>query len=794
MGKTDKSLAQSSQMWWPAPFSRRDLLRVGMSGLGGLAVSRNGQAVPPAAESALAVFELPMGSAPPPLTSDHFPTRVHELVWRNWQLVPVERLAAVAGTAVAEIERIGRALGLGAPPQISAERVERSFITIMHHNWHLLPYSQLLELLGWSKARLAVTLLEDTFLFHKFGALKPDCQPVRHRPADEEIRRREAVIAAIVRTEFPDLASPPREDLFDFVAALSRAPEAPAPRPAARPLRLCHSPFASYGDPFLDGGPDPCPDGLMERLAAAGVNGLWLHAILPLLAGCPWVPERAGPHERRLANLRSLVARAKRHGLDVFLWLNEPRALPTAFFRERPDLRGVEERELAALCTSVAEVQDFLRDSVASVCRGVPDLGGFLTITASENLTNCWSHGNGRDCPRCAGREPAAVVAEVNALFKEGIRRAGSSARLIVWDWGWDDAWAEDAIRRLPEGVTFETVSEWGLPIERGGVKSKVGEYSISAVGPSERAVRRWKLARDRGLGTLAKIQAGNTWELAAVPAIPAVQSVAAHAANLRAAGVEDVMLSWTLGGFPSPNLDVVGEALASGSVDDALDRVAARWFGPVLADAVVASWRMFSAAFAEYPFHIHVAYFGPQHFGPANLPYPRPTGYKATMLGFPYDDVNMWRKMYPAATFAAQFEKMADGFRAAVESLRAASAAAEGVAEEHRTALDRECGVAEAAEIHFQSTANQARFVAARDAARAAGDDAWTGEPGREARKLLEAEIVLAKRLFTLQRADSRIGFEAQNQYFYVPLDLVEKVVACRYVLDRNSATGPRE
>jgi len=773
------------------------MLKAGVAGVGGLAFGIAGGRAETTAKPGAAggVFELPVGSAPPPLPCDHFPTRVHALVWRNWPLVPVGRMAAVAGTEVAEIVRIGKALGLGDPPLIPPDMSDRAFITIMHRNWHLLPYPQLVELLGWSQERLAFTLLEDNFLFHKLGASKPSCEPVRHRPADEAVRQREAAIAAIVREAFPDLGSPPREQLFKFIADLSRPLGQPvSQRPAGRPLRLVHSPFASFGDPFLDDGPDPCPDGLMERLAAAGVNGLWLHAILPLLAGCPWLPERAGPHERRLANLQSLVARAKRHGLDVFLWLNEPRALPNAFFRERPDLRGVEEGDLTALCTSVDEVRDFLRDSVATVCRGVPDLGGFLTITGSENLTNCWSHGKGGDCPRCAEREPATVVAEVNAVFQEGIRRSGTAARLIVWDWGWGDAWAEDAIRRLPAGVDFETVSEWGLPIERGGVRSEVGEYSISAVGPGERAVRRWTIARDRGLRPVAKIQAGNTWELAAVPAIPAVTSVATHAANLHAAGVEDVMLSWTLGGFPSPNLDVVGEVLQSGSVDESLDRVANRWFGPALAPAVVAAWHRFSTAFAEYPFHIHVAYFGPQQFGPANLPHARPSGYRATMLGFPYDDLTRWRKMYPAATFAAQFEKMAVGFRKALHDLRAAAAVVEGIADEHRTALDRECGVAEAAEIHFQSTANQARFVAARDAARAAGDDAWAGESGREARQLLEAEIALAKRLFALQRADSRIGFEAQNHYFYVPLDLVEKVVACRHILDGTPNAGATE
>ena len=39
-----------------------------------------------------------------------------------------------------------------------------------------------------------------------------------------------------------------------------------------------------------------------------------------------------------------------------------------------------------------------------------PGLAGFFTITASENLTNCWSHGQGKGCPRCGKRAPAEVM------------------------------------------------------------------------------------------------------------------------------------------------------------------------------------------------------------------------------------------------------------------------------------------------------------------------------------------------------------------------------------------------
>src|SRR5205085_1627456 len=121
-----------------------------------------------------------------------------------------------------------------------------------------------------------------------------------------------------------------------------------------------------------------------------------------------------------LRSLRDLVARAKRHGIGVYLYLNEPRAMPIAFFGEHPDLKGAVEGDHAALCTSAPAIQKWIRESVASICRAVPDLAGFFTITASENLSNCWSHGGGKDCPRCAPRGPAAVIAEVNELIQQG--------------------------------------------------------------------------------------------------------------------------------------------------------------------------------------------------------------------------------------------------------------------------------------------------------------------------------------------------------------------------------------
>jgi hypothetical protein len=132
-----------------------------------------------------------------------------------------------------------------------------------------------------------------------------------------------------------------------------------------------------------------------------GVNGIWLHVVLRDLApGGETFPEFGAESRVRLENLRALVARAASHGIGVYLYLNEPRAMPESFFNSRPELAGVRERELTALCTSQPAVRQWMTDALAHVFSNVPGLAGVFTITASENLTSCASHGGRNECFR----------------------------------------------------------------------------------------------------------------------------------------------------------------------------------------------------------------------------------------------------------------------------------------------------------------------------------------------------------------------------------------------------------
>jgi hypothetical protein len=351
-------------------------------------------------------------------------------------------------------------MGLAKPPRITTNQRRRSFITVIKRNWHLLPYEQLLELLDWTPEQMAFTLHEDDFLFTKLGNLKPKCERLTFVPADEPTMRREREIARVVKEQFPAGAGHFDEPLFEFVADLSRRAPRSREKKSTREARnfspcYCYSYFALYGDPLLDKTADAYPEEYLARLAATGVDGVWLQALLYKLAPFPWDQTLSANYAERLKNLAALVARARKQGLGIYLYLNEPRSMPLGFFATRPQMKGIVSGDRAALCTSDRDVQKYLVDSVASICRAVPDLAGFFTITASENMTNCWYATRKPDCPRCSKRSASEVIAEVNNLFYEGIRKSGARTRLIAWDWGWADSWAEEIINRLAQEVIF---------------------------------------------------------------------------------------------------------------------------------------------------------------------------------------------------------------------------------------------------------------------------------------------------------------------------------------------------
>ena len=168
-------------------------------------------------------------------------------------------------------------------------------------------------------------------------------------------------------------------------------------------------------------------------------------------------------------------------------------------------------------------------------------------------------------------------------------------------------------------------------------------------------------------------------------------------------------------------------------------------------------AWTAFSNGFANYPFSCQTIYRGPHHWGPANPLYRTKTGYRATMVGMPYDDLDCWCASCPRTTYVELIGKVADGFAEGCRLM-------EGVADR------KELDMFRAEQMHFAACRDQALFVMARDAGNAV-----------EMRKYAWAELERAKSYWPIVRADSRIGYESSNHYFFVPRDVLEKVLGCR-------------
>lgn len=718
----------------------------------------------------------------------YFPNRTTLFIWRNWNVVPLEKMAAMLRTSAEKVTAIAERLGL-EPYREPTFNPERLYITIVRRNWHILPYDQICFLIDKSESQFASAIIEDDFLWVKLGSLKPACEPLFYEEPTEEQWERIDEIGTLVRSERPVFDGKACQPL-DFIDEL----KAPLPQDEIIPqtdsrfeFRYVSSYFALFGDPLATDTDEIYPEGLLQRLANVGVNGVWIHVVLRDIApGNNDFPEFGIGYEQRQENLRRLVERAKKYGISVFLYMNEPRAMQEAFFEQRQEMAGVTGgQNLRAICTSTPQIKKWIGDALANLFTNVPGLGGVFTITASENLTTCASHGGQNACPRCSKRSHAEIIAEINAVIAEGVHRAAPDAKVIVWDWGWNGhGYAQDIIELLPKDVWLMSVSEWDLELQRGGVPVKVGEYSISAVGPGPRALAEWGWAKERGLKTAAKMQFNTTWECGSVPYIPAMDLVARHCHNLAKTGVEGMMMCWSLGGYPSPNLEIAQQFSGTEipSIDAVLDTLAKKRYGDG-APLARQGWTALSEAFQEFPYGGSTIYTAPVHVGPANPLHLTPSGFHATMVGIPFDDIHSWCGPYPAEIFIQQLEKTAEGFAPAIELLKQAR---EYSPEKTRKSVDEEIRYADAVRINYLSSAQQTRFVLARDQYLEETDPQRRAELVEEMSDLARRETVLAKELYRLMLEDSKVGFESTNQYYYLPNDLIEKIICDQWVIDQ--------
>lgn len=817
--------------------------------------------------------KLPHINDKPGVAASYFPTAMQTFIFRNWEMVSKERIAAILETNVDNVVRQAEKMGLSEQGNTDIWQ-QKGYITIIRSNWHVLPYDQLLSLLGWDEERLRYVLKEEDFLGIKLGrGAKPSCERVVYRELTEEEERqtervRRSVMSAgcgaekepfdfkndeptftppysvpvgtmLLSSEFGvklECDSPEAEFAKeDFIERIKRkygidltgnsklitiaikdgeeeeyhklnitedsvTVEAGSPVGIIRALYYLESMMEAESAPVLrlgsfersarfgiryiypfsalyDGALDVdsrvwLPDYMLQKYAEVGVNGIWLQAILYRLVEFSYMPELSVGWQERLGNLKTLIQRAKKYGIKIYLYINEPRTMPNAIFEKYPDMKGAARDAYTCMCITSARGAAYLRDTMAALCRAVPDIGGFFTITMSENPTNCKSVDFDTPCERCASKAPWELAALANRLIYEGVSSVSKTIKVIAWDWAWskargfDEGDIDKCIDAIPSEVAIMTKRETEIPVARGDAKTVVHDYTISVDGIGELSRAIFRRAKKAGHQTAAKMQINNSWEISTVPYLPVYKKIESHIDSLADEGVDHLMLSWTVGGYPSPNIKLVSEAFfkEKGKEKPDYDNRLRSLYGDA-AERVKKATDIFSDAFNEFPFDIGVLYLGPQNAGVSNPLYEKPTGYKSTMTCYAYDDITSWRSMYSEESFEKQFGLVADGFKKGLEYLNS---------------TDGEIwDVSYVSYAIFASSYNQIRFIRLRDKADKTQEDI------KAIKDIIANEREIAMVTLEIMRRRPDIGFEAANHYYYNRSMILEKIVNCDYLTE---------
>ena len=507
------------------------------------------------------------------------------------------------------------------------------------------------------------------------------------------------------------------------------------------------------------------PDIALKALRHQSVNGIWLHAVLRDVTSHPLLPGFGRERVARLARLNRLIGRCDSHGLKVYVYLNEPRAMPASFFDTRPELRGDVGRNgdgLISLCTSTEPVRRWLREAVTQLLTKAPRLAGLILITASENTTNCYSLRRKTACPRCSKRTPDSVIGEVVRLIRDGAHQVSPAAKIIAWDWSWgvvEDDPQRALIAALPEEVTLQVDFERGTPAERLGRKTLIDEYSLSVPGPSPRAQKHIAQAKQRGMPVMAKVQIGNSWELGLLPFIPVPDLIAKKCSALRRAGVEGAMLSWTLGTWPGPNwLLPAATSVRTFPIRTKCWMMSRNDTGQLGSRRTKGVVRIFARILAEYPYSNPLVYSSPVQQGPAHPLWLQPSGQQPRILNS-FDDLG-WTHPYGPAAVAQKFPRDGAGMGGGCGRIRPRRGLVRTGSADGRIHL--------ACQLYFASIANQVEIHMLRSRSR---------ERAR-VRNLIENELRIAEEFLPICEADARVGFEPSLQYFYLPLDVREKIL----------------
>ncbi|MBR3803950.1 MAG: hypothetical protein IKJ14_01205 [Clostridia bacterium] len=687
----------------------------------------------------------------------NFPTKWQAVIFRNYGFVPTEKIAKVLSTEKSVVETEAKRLGLSSV-EYNSEWEKSGYITIIRNNWYLLDLDDICTLLSITREKMEYLLKEEDFLCVKLGRFKPECDKITYSPLSE---------SEIVETE----------KVCKFMLELGSSEGKPFNFFSNNPLSS--KTYSSNGcDKIIYGYLTPCGDvfsmdsneylsnELLSQYQQVGVNGIWIHTVLSELSPYPFCERLSAGYEKRREELSNLIKRCERFGIKVYLYFNEPRGLLLSELKNE-EIKGHVDGSEVALCLTSQAVRDYLYNAVYDLVSSVSGLGGIITITMSENLTHCWSRGK-TNCKNCLNVSPCEYPVLINNIIAKAIKDSGSSAKILANLWAWVEKLGfsmEDkkrAIDMLDESVSIILVSELEMEIEKQGVKTKIPEYSISNVGPSQTSKELLLYAKSKGRKTYAKIQVNNSWEISAVPSLPTYDLVYEHLKNLKDIGVENYMLSWTLGGYPSLSLQMASAFSSGVSLE--------KWYEDTFGDNAKTVHRAVIAlcdAFKEFPYACSPLYYSPKNLGYGNMwgvEYEDRGGF---MVGNSFDKYEQWIWPYSYEQYTSAYKSMTEKWKEGLDLLEKIDG---------DDLLEKVKSYALVAYLHFRADYHQTLY------------SFYKRQPSKYKSEILAVLSESEKDVYLLIGEvikDAALGYEASNHYFYNVRNLKEKLLNLQRLKD---------
>jgi hypothetical protein len=563
------------------------------------------------------------------------------------------------------------------------------------------------------------------------------------------------------------------------------------------------------------------PDNYLNRLAHEGVNGLWLTVEFQDLCATKFTPDAGINSKQRLDKLRQTIAQCLRYGIRTYIFCIEPRAWDPGdpVLKRYPVLGGATVYNKVCFCPSSETAHQYLYETVNTIFKAVPDLGGIINISHGERPTTCLASvpatrnidaADPVNCPRCSKIAPWKILYESLSAMEEGMHAVSPKAELISWlympqpqDFSTGDPhslgeWVYDIPAHTPKGVVLQFNINSGVEQTRFGKLMVGGDYWLSDANPSNRFQRIATVARLNKTLVSAKIQTSNSHELATVPYLPVPSLLYKQFAAMRRLGVSYTMLSWYFGNYPGLMNKAAGILSYESFPKDEnsfLHELGLLYWHKKDLPVVIDAWKKFSSGYENYPLTNMFQYYGPMHDGPV---WPLLLKPQDAVLS-PTWQISSSTTLKPWPPSGDRIGECLGGvltLKETVELCRRMSlswdsgvAIFEKLAPEYIQEKDRvlDIGVAKAIGIQFRSGYNILRFYMLREEMfRQEGQDRLIIL--KKLQNIIKEEIELDKELIMLCRKDSRLGFHSEAEgYKYYPEKIQWRIKQLQHVLSHD-------